>query len=417
MNIQRMNVNLIPNNKRVLLRPFNPVNKSQSMRIFKRIVELSEEQVDNELNDIIVEFGARHKNMNDFFSMRFDQISKYLNLNYDMSKKKKLLIGAYFSMEYSVESAALFNPSLVWHPDQKNLPQGARRFIMSLRATGEGHISSIVFRTGSIDKKLQIQMDGPGRFIDRPISFRVDANEEYTIKFDEKSELAERILFPASLAEKNGTEDARFLLFTDENGSQKYYATYTAFDGMSIRSQMIETPDFTKFHIRKLAGAEIQNKGMALFPRKVNGRYAMLSRQDNENNYIMFSDDLYTWNSKQFLLAPEYGWEFIQIGNCGSPIETDAGWLVLSHGVGAMRKYSISAFLLDIDNPARVIGTLEKPLIYPNEQEREGYVPNVVYSCGGIVYENTLILPYAMSDYASTIAIVNLEELLNELIS
>ncbi|MBN1561115.1 glycoside hydrolase family 130 protein, partial [candidate division KSB1 bacterium] len=326
------------------------------------------------------------------------------------------LIGAYFSMEYSVESAALFNPSFVWHPDQNNLPEGARRFVMSLRATGEGHVSSIVFRTGYVDKKLQIQMDRPGRFIDRPISFIWDDNEEYTIEFDEKSELDERILFPASLAEKNGMEDARFLLFTDENGSQKYYATYTAFDGISIRSQVIETPDFTKFHIRKLNGVEIQNKGMALFPRKVNGRYAMLSRQDNENNYIMFSDDLYTWNSKQLLLSPQYGWECIQVGNCGAPIETDAGWLVLSHGVGAMRQYSISALLLDIEHPARVIGRLKKPLICPNEQEREGYVPNVVYSCGGIVYENALILPYAMSDYASTIAIVNLEELLKKLI-
>ena len=319
-------------------------------------------------------------------------------------------------MEYSVESAALFNPSLVWHPDQNNLPEGARRFIMSLRATGEGHISSIVFRSGYIDKNLQIQIDSPCRFVSRPVSLTFADESKYEIKFAKDSELAERIIFPASPAEQNGIEDARFVCFTNENGSTKYYATYTAYDGRSISPRLIETSDFCKFTVRRFAGKEVQNKGMALFPRMINGQYVMLSRQDNENNYIMLSNDLCNWDSKQLLQRPEYPWEFIQLGNCGSPIETDAGWLVITHGVGAMRKYSIGALLLDKDNPAKVIGTLKEPLISPNDKEREGYVPNVVYSCGGIVYNNHLILPYAKSDYASTLGLVNMDNLLNELI-
>ncbi|MBN1478890.1 glycosidase [candidate division KSB1 bacterium] len=417
MNIQRTNIVIFPDYKRVLIRPFTPVNKSQSIRIAQQIIDLSEQQAEDELNQILGDFEDRHRNLKDFYLKRFEQNSNYLNTDKDISPTKKHLFGAYFSMEYSVESAALFNPSVVWHPDQSNLPKGARRFIMSLRATGEGHVSSIEFRTGYVDNNLQIHMDQPNRFVTRPTSFSSLNEAEYKIQYDESTDLAERIIFPAYPAEQNGIEDARFVLFTDEKGVQKYYATYTAYDGRSISSQLLETSDFMTFNVRQLTGAEIQNKGMALFPRKINGLYVMLSRQDNENNYIMFSNDLYNWDSKHLLLKPEYSWEFIQIGNCGSPIETNEGWLVLTHGVGAMRKYSFSALLLDKDNPEKVIGTLKEPLVSPSNEERDGYVPNVVYSCGGIEYNSHLILPYAMADFASTFGLVNMDKLLNELIS
>lgn len=417
MNIQRTSIKISPDYKRVLLRPFTPATKNQAMRIMKRIEQLSEHQADLELQSILKEFGNRHRDIEDFYQNRFEQNSKILNSDVALSDNKKLLIGAFFSMEYSVESAALFNPSLVWHPDQIGLPEGARRFVMSLRATGEGHISSIEFRTGFVDKNAHIHMDEPSRFLARPARFTFINETEYDIRFDKSTELSERLVFPASPAEQNGIEDARFVRFIGENGLITYYATYTAYDGREIHSQLIETADFQKFKIRRLAGAEVKNKGMALFPRQVNGQYVMLSRPDNENNFIMFSENLYRWDSKQHVLAPKFNWEFIQLGNCGSPIETDEGWLVLSHGVGAMRKYSIGAFLLEKDNPAHVLGTLQKPLISPNDKEREGYVPNVVYSCGSVVYDNHLIVPYAMSDYASTIAVVDLHELLNELIA
>jgi predicted GH43/DUF377 family glycosyl hydrolase len=415
MNIKRTTIILKPDYKRVLLRPFTPAHKRQAVRICERIVGLSDEQADHKVQDIFSDFEYRHRDLKTFYLDRFDQMLNVFNPKGNISETKKLLIGACFTMEYSVESAALFNPSLVWHPDQRGVPAGARRFIMSLRATGEGHISSIEFRTGVIDRNLRIHMDQPNRFLSRPSNFRAKNDAEYDLQFDQNTHVSERILFPASAAEQHGIEDARFVQFKKNNGSTLYYATYTAYDGRTIQSKLIETPDFLSFKIRQLKGAAVQNKGMALFPRKVNGQYAMLSRQDNENNYIMFSDNLYHWQSKSLLIEPQFHWEFIQMGNCGSPLETDAGWLVLSHGVGAMRKYSIGAFLLDKENPTKVLGTLQQPLVSPNQEEREGYVPNVVYSCGSVIYENMLIVPYAMSDFACTIALVDLNELLQDL--
>ncbi len=238
------------------------------------------------------------------------------------------------------------------------------------------------------------------------------AQSNYEVQFAPDSRLSERVLFPATPSQSNGIEDARFVLFQNEDGTKTYYATYTAYDGKMILPQFIETPDFLHFKFITLNGPAVENKGMALFPRKINGRYAMLGRQDYENLYLMFSDNLHFWDETQLLIEPEFPWEFIQMGNCGSPIETEAGWLVLSHGVGAMRKYCIGAFLLDLDDPAKVVGRLREPLIKPNENEREGYVPNVVYSCGSFLFGRQLILPYAMSDSATTFATVALDDLL-----
>ncbi|PJB01176.1 MAG: glycosidase, partial [Ignavibacteria bacterium CG_4_9_14_3_um_filter_36_18] len=377
-------------------------------------------------------------------------------------------------------SAALFNPSMIWHPDQSDLPEGSRRFIVSLRATGEGHLSSITFRSGVINKENDITINAPTFYVTtsenytnpvyekilferklleldllndfakqvmsslednftltdlensikiliRPFKNKGGENEliangilslalsNYEIQYSPDQGLSERIIFPHSPSEMNGIEDARFVEFTDENGERIYYATYTAFDGKVIFPQLLETKDFLNFKISTLNGPEIKNKGMALFPRKINGLYAMISRQDNENIFLMYSEHLHFWYTKQLILKPTYPWEFVQLGNCGSPIETEAGWLVLSHGVGAMREYSIGAFLLDKDDPSKVIGRLEEPLLTPNENEREGYVPNVVYSCGGAIYGDELIIPYAMSDHASSFAKVNLNELLKKL--
>jgi predicted GH43/DUF377 family glycosyl hydrolase len=391
-----------------------------------------------------------------------------------------LLLGAYFTQEYALESAALFNPSMVWHPDQSGLPEGSKRFVLSLRAVGEGHISSITFRSGVIDASHTIHLDKPTRFVTAPepvpnatydkalfrrklIELGVGdgfvenvfsqlsdeftlgelyqaiaavrrehrhrltefetvasgiialAKSNYEITFSPDQTLSERAIFPYSPTEMNGIEDARFVCFHDDDGNACYYATYTAFDGKVILPQLLETDDFSRFRISTLNGPEVKNKGLALFPRKIDGLYAMLSRQDGENIYIMFSDMLHFWYTKQLLMKPTFPWEFVQIGNCGSPIETDAGWLVLSHGVGPMRKYSMGAFLLDLKDPTRVIGRMCEPLLSPNETEREGYVPNVIYSCGAAVHNGELIIPYAMSDYASTFATVALDDVLSRM--
>jgi predicted GH43/DUF377 family glycosyl hydrolase len=482
MKVERTDIILKPDQRRVLFLPFKPVREDQILTIAARVMSLTNKEVDNEIEEVNKEFGNRHSKLDDFYLKRFDQISSYMISDRELRIERKMLIGAYFTQEFALESAALFNPSIVLHPDQSNLPKGSVRFILSLRATGEGHISSIVFRSGIIDANNNISIDNPARFVTAPevipnpnyekqlferklvelgldnefsrevlsqlgdeFSFnelevclestiyqirmrdgqnKVIANgiltlarSNYEIVYDEKQHLSERIIFPQSPTESNGIEDARFVRFDNEDGSHIYYATYTAFDGKVILPQLLETKNFLSFKVNTLNGPQVQNKGMALFPRKVNGMYAMLSRQDNENIYIMFSEMIHFWYTKKILLKPTYPWEMVQLGNCGSPIETEAGWLVLSHGVGPMRKYSISAFLLDLDDPTKVIGRLKEPLLNPNENEREGYVPNVVYSCGSLVHGDELIIPYAMSDYVSSFARVKLLDLLLELTS
>lgn len=478
MDVKRTGIVLKPTNSRVVIRPFEVAHESRVEKIIARVASLPEGEVGRLLDGVMREFRERHQRTREFFLHRFDQVRRHLLTDQPVSENRRLLIGAYFTQEYALESAALFNPSMVWHPDQSGLPEGSRRFVLSLRATGEGHISSITFRSGVIDGGNRIRMDEPTRFVQAPElvpnalyqkalfhrkltelgvngpltdqvmaalgdHFTLDdldrtlrnvvnhnrarqrefepiahtmlvlAKANYEIRFDPALNVSERIIFPSSPTETNGIEDARFVRFTHDDGRVCYHATYTAYDGRVTLPQMLETEDFLHFKVSTLNGPEVRNKGFALFPRMVNGQYAMLSRQDNENVYLMYSDLPHFWHSKQLVARPTFPWEFVQLGNCGSPIETDAGWLVLTHGVGPMRKYAMGAFLLDRDDPARVIGRLEAPLLEPNANEREGYVPNVVYSCGGVIHGRELVIPYAMSDYASTFATVPLDDVLN----
>jgi predicted GH43/DUF377 family glycosyl hydrolase len=397
--------------------------------IMERILSLTEDQVRLLLAEVSAEFSERHQHIGKLFLGRFEQVSETIVVSKELSEQRRMLIGSYFLAEYSLESAALFNPSIVPHPDQTGLPAGALRFILSLRATGEGHISSITFRTGIIHPDQRIEVCTPTGFLTEPCQipnpvyekglfgrklvelgltsefvyrvmnkigetftleelrtslqteqFRLPdgmgrddqnaaqgiwllARSNYVVQFRPEQELSERILFPATPSQRNGIEDARFVRFQNEDGTYRYYATFTAYDGRVVMPELVETSNFLRFRFITLNGPAAQNKGMALFPRKINGLFAMLSRQDNENIYLMFSDNVHFWNKHQVLLKPEFPWELVQLGNCGSPIETDAGWLVLSHGVGPMRKYCIGAFLLDRDDPSKVIGRLREPLL------------------------------------------------------
>jgi predicted GH43/DUF377 family glycosyl hydrolase len=411
MKIQRSGILIKPDPKRVLLRPFFPGTEERAGRVIASILALPEAEVSAEIRNIMSDFKGRHHHLKDFFLQRLEQLKHLLPAEQPLSEERKLLIGAYFSHEYSLESAALFNPSMIRHPDQSNLPEGSRRFIISLRATGEGHISSLTFRSGIIDLNGIITLAQPNRFAVSPEI--IDNTAGFEAHFQAEHPLEERVLFPFVREESNGIEDARFVEFRDRDNKITYYATYTAYDGFHIRCRLLETKDFLNFRLRSLRGKEVQDKGLALFPRRVNGFYAMLSRQDSVNNYIMFSDQLDVWDSKKLLLEPAFPWEYVKLGNCGSPIETEAGWLVLSHGVGPLRKYAIGAFLLDLNDPARVIARLREPLLFANEDEREGYVPNVVYSCGGQIHNGKLIIPYAMS---SSFAVIDLADLLQELL-
>ncbi len=480
IHVKRTATILKPDQSRVLLRPFSPGSPQRVAGIIARIMSLPEDRVGPLLDEVSADFSKRHQHIHRLFSERFEQVREMLSTSEELSEQRRLLIGSYFLAEYSLESAALFNPSIVPHPDQTDLPAGALRFILSLRATGEGHISSITFRTGIIHPDQRIEVLTPGgfltearqipnpryekalfgrklselgltsevtqrvmnrlgesfsleelrgslenevkqyRFSDRMAEEDQDAAQgiwllarsNYEVQFQPEQALSERILFPATPSQRNGIEDSRFVCFQNDDGSHAYYATFTAYDGRLVAPELVETCDFLHFRFITLNGPAAQNKGMALFPRKIDGRFAMLSRQDNENIYLMFSDNVHFWNEYKVLLKPAFSWELVQLGNCGSPIETESGWLVLSHGVGPMRKYCIGAFLLDRDDPSKVIGRLCDPLIQPNENEREGYVPNVVYACGALVHNGQLIIPYGLADHATSFATAPLAEVL-----
>jgi predicted GH43/DUF377 family glycosyl hydrolase len=326
---------------------------------------------------------------------------------------QRRLIGAYFLNEYSFEASALFNPSIVRHPDQNGIAESSCRFILSLRAVGEGHISSLTFRSGTISADGAVSIDATARLASVPkIKSRGGGHygEEVHLVFQPDEELSERVIFPVTESQMNGIEDARFVEFND-NGERTFYATYTAYSGRAIRSELIETKDFLSFKLTPLGGSASRNKGMALFPRKIDGRFAMIARQDNENLYLIYSDDLYTWDGGKAFLQPEHPWEFVQIGNCGSPIELDEGWLLLTHGVGPVRKYSIGAVLLDKNDPSKVLARSREPLLRPEPGEREGYVPNVVYTCGAMRHRDHIILPYAVSDTFSNFATMKISDL------
>jgi predicted GH43/DUF377 family glycosyl hydrolase len=478
LHARRIGPTLSPDRSRVLMRPFRPTTDDIARRVVARVMALPEDEVARLLGQLLGEFADRHEQVEGIFRDRFAQVSLYLEAGAQPSPERMLLIGAYFTHEYSPESAALFNPSIVPHPDQSGLPKGALRFILSLRATGEGHISSITFRTGMVSAQHRITLTPPVPFVTEPervpnaayakglFAHKLEeagvqndfcrrvldqlhedftlkelhaallasgltadtsdataaraargilllAESNYEVSFAPESRVSQRVLFPSAPSQSNGIEDARFVRFQNEDGSHIYYATYTAYDGKITLPQLLETTDFVHFKFSTLNGPAVQNKGMALFPRKIGGKYVMLSRQDDENILLMFSDNVRFWQTPTVLLPPAQPWEFIKIGNCGSPIETEAGWLVLSHGVGAMRKYCLGAFLLDLNDPTVVVGRLREPLLSPNEAEREGYVPNVVYTCGAMLQGRELIIPYAMSDSATSFATVSVDELLS----
>jgi predicted GH43/DUF377 family glycosyl hydrolase len=337
----------------------------------------------------------------------------------ELNKTQRRLIGAYFLNEYSFEASALFNPSIVRHYDQTGAPENGCRFILSLRAVGEGHISSLTFRSGTIAADGSVAVDPTARLASVPkVQSRTAGSNGDAVEviFHPDEDLSERVIFPITEAQGNGIEDARFVEFKD--GEHKaFYATYTAYSGRAIRSELLETTDFQSFRLTPLGGAASHNKGMALFPRKIDGRYAMIGRQDNENLYLIYSDDLYTWDGGHSILQPEYPWEFVQIGNCGSPVELDDCWLLLTHGVGPVRKYSIGAVLLDKKDPSKVLARSREPLVRPEPTEREGYVPNVVYTCGAMRHGDQIILPYAISDTFSNFATIKIAALMQAVAS
>ncbi len=412
--VRRHGVLFTPQNARVILRAFIPPTGQGIATTIDRAMALTEWEVVRELQAVHREFGSRHLDLEPLLLDLQAQVQPCVERPEPLSLPRRMLIGALFSGEYALESAALFNPSMVPHPDQSGLPAGALRFIMSLRATGEGHISSIEFRDGVISAKGELSFAPVSPLVATATVTRgadpTDAN--YAARFPGRLPLSGRALFPVTADERNGIEDARFVRFTDDDGAVTYYATYTAYNGRETLPRLIETEDFLSFRMPLLTGEAVRDKGMALFPRRIDGRYAMLSRQDGENLFILFSEHPHHWTGPKLLLSPERMWESVKLGNCGSPIETEAGWLVITHGVGPMRKYCIGAILLDLRDPTRVIGRLREPLLAPEGGEREGYVPNVVYSCGSLLHGGRLILPYAMSDRVTAVASVDLADLL-----
>jgi predicted GH43/DUF377 family glycosyl hydrolase len=472
---------LAANPSRVITRLFVPGQEgfehqeSRAGGVLARILALDEEQVRSSLDDVVIRFNGRHRDLADTFRRHAGELADRLDPDLELSEARKLLLGTTFTSEYAIEGAALCNPSMVAHPDQTRTVAGSLRFVMSVRGIGEGHLSSIGFRTGVIDAAGGVTIDDPGPFatigaaepallhvaVFRTELARVDAAGEaadyvldglgerftraaleqqfarlqtslstrrhaketisllrsiaertYAVEFSDRTTLSERVLWPSIGAEQGGMEDARFVRFVDDDGSVTFYATYTAYSGHHISQQLLETTDFRSFTSAPIVGRAAANKGLALFPRRIRGRFAAMSRSDRESNKVAYADHLSVWASALACQSPSRAWEVLQLGNCGSPLETDAGWLVLTHGVGPMRTYSIGAILLDLDDPTRILSHLPQPLLSPAADEQDGYVPNVVYSCGALIHADTLVLPYGISDGAIGIATVPLPELL-----
>lgn len=480
--VTRKNIYFKPDSSRVVARFYNNGDE-RTINLVKRIMNLSEIDVKKELECTFKNFADRHKNVSDIFlkhANNFKSLIDSIDINFnELSLERRLLIGAYSTMEYSIESAALFNPSIVEDFDQSFLAEGEKRVIISFRATGEGHLSSIVFRKGILDASNNLRVIEAHKHIDLPTikrkktydknrfikkmnemnipkkyskhfmeslpdkfeyyvlkeaireMLKQDISEHrkqalnemtwlidsyYDIEFNEDSKISSRAILPISPSESRGIEDARFVRFTDDDGSEQIYATYTAYDGFTILPKLLSTNNFLDFRIMPMHGNGAQNKNFALFPRKIKGKYAMLARIDGVNNYLLYSDRITLWNDPIKIQEPKYPWEFSHIGNCGSPIYTEKGWLVITHGVGPMRRYCIGASLLDLEDPTIELGRLKEPLLSPIEEEREGYVPNVVYSCGSLIHNNHLILPYAVSDYASSYVTVKMDDLFHALL-
>ena len=477
LEVTRLSVRLAADPRRVIARPFIPGGSKRIRAIIARVLSLGDAEVSSMLSTVLTDYRPRHKDIRGIFRQNYMLAitQPEVGTQAPLSDERRLLLGAYFTSEYSLESVALFNPSMVLHPDQNGVPSGSARFIVSLRACGEGHISSIEFRTGLVDAAHAVTFDEPSPFaltarpeddtlydkasyvpklvemkahrqwaepvlalldteftmsdlkiaIDRCRPRESDtsfneladnmiwlAHSNYQLEFSPDTPLSARVIFPVSENESRGIEDARFVRFTYPDGRVVYYATYTAYNGFRVLPQLIETPDFRHFKINTLNGQCVQNKGMALFPRKIGDDFVMASRLDGENIYLLRSDNIHFWNEAKLVREPKYPWEFVQLGNCGSPIETKDGWLLLTHGVGPMRQYWIGAILLDLLDPSRVVGELREPILVPSPNERDGYVPNVVYSCGALLRDDQLIIPYAIADSYCGIARVSLTELL-----
>lgn len=480
MNVKRLPIRLTGDDRRVIARPFI-ISTSRISSVLHRVDALEESVVEDLLDRTRRDFATRHRKTDEIFEEHYRMAAARIGWKDQWSANRRLLAGTYFTMEYSVDSAALFNPSIVPHPDQSNVPSDVVRFVMSLRATGEGHVSSVAFRTGLITPSQEVVIDPtPARLHRARIvpdrhyvsslfaqklnelgvsgetvsivlgklgeSFTLNqlfeaidasrpalrdvagsgeslrtmhwlASSNYHISLEADATLSELVIFPMSEDESHGIEDLRLVRFVDDNGAASYYGTYTAYNGLRALPMMIHTRDFKRVEVHSLNGPGAANKGLALFPRKIGGKFVMCSRIDGENLYINYSDSAYFWASATRLTAPRFPWEFMQLGNCGSPIETEAGWLLLTHGVGPMRTYAIGAALLDLEDPLKVLGYLPEPLLTAVDSEREGYVPNVVYTCGAIIHNGTLYIPYAQADKSTSMALVDVNELLDRLTS
>ena len=424
--VERQAVYLRPNAARVVIRQFkpateprdhNPTDRTRANHIVDRVMALDPASSARQLAEVLENFQDRHRNLPEKCEERADDMELVFEEHTVFTQIQRRLVGAYFLQEYSYEASALFNPSIVAHPDQSGAPAGGLRIILSLRAVGEGHVSSLTFRSGTVTADGVVTIDPASKLAGLPIISQRGCGPDrdcVAVGFNPDEDLSERVIFPVTEAQSNGIEDARFVAFEDD-GQRVYYATYTAYNGYAIRSELIETTDFVSFRMRPLQGAAARNKGMALFPRRIDGKYAMIGRQDNESLYLMTSPDLNFWEGGVAILKPEFPWEFVQMGNCGPPIELDEGWLLLTHGVGALRKYCIGAALLDKADPSKVIARSVEPIIRPDPLEREGYVPNVVYTCGALRHGDRIILPYAVSDTISRIATVRISALMTSL--
>lgn len=477
---RRKSIVIHANIGRVITRPYIPHTEERIRNIIDRVLSLDEEEACTLLETVMHDFSHRHRYFRETLQRNFDRVVGHVPDGSILTEQRRLLIGSYFTAEYSVEAAAIFNPSMVQVPALQTDPKGSCRFTMSFRAVGEGHISSIEFRSGIIDKNNDLYFDPQSAYVRTPrihtdsafnrdlfhlklrhmgvsnkvITWLLDnladeftftaleekinnhangtnirasdkkeaiekamwlARSNYEVVFQPDHQISERVIFPQSASERAGIEDARFVRFVEDDGTVIYYATYTAYDGTTILPQLIETRDFLSFKLSTLNGKQAYGKGMALFPRKIGGKYVMLSRQDGENNAIMFSDNVHLWEKSELLRRPKFPHEFFQIGNGGSPIETAEGWLVITHGVGPMRTYSLGIDLLDLDNPTQIISRLDEPVLVPNEYDRDGYVPNVVYSCGALIFQNELIIPYAAADQRCGIATLSVPELMAKL--
>lgn len=480
MKVYKLDVTLKPSSKRWLLRPFIPGNPQQVEHILLRILSSDRKKTDSLSQRVVHRYKNFQNNVESIFMKHYDNVKDKIASNMQLDENTKMIIGAYFSQFYALESTALCNPSIVLHP---TLASNSERlnFVLSLRAVGEGHVSSVVFREGYIDRDFKITIHPPSLFIMEPQknmmrvydkevflmnlaesgaineisqtilqrlpgeftfgeldellylknmkisnyepiviqetlnTIRNLALSNYDTYFEESQNMSERVIFPMSPSQTNGIEDARFIRFENEDGTYRYIATLTAYNGRNIVPELLETQDFLHFKVSTLSGSSAKNKGMAMFPKKINGKYMMLGRFDNESIYIMESENCYSWNNAYPLAKPTYSWEFIQIGNCSSPIELEEGWLVITHGVGAVRRYCLGALLLEKKNPRKVMGRLKKPLLEPLGDEAFGYVPNVLYTCGAIVFNRELILPYAVSDSKTKFARISVDEILNEM--